>query len=305
MKTQRISPAALTLLKDALTLAFWYRNELRGFVTTCLPDNQLIPRLDWTGYKRNIVGTLVDTMARDQHIYFDDLLELLIATSEISDPQHLRRVEDGEKKYADAVRAIAALKAQVKPYVDLRSKEEEQAKRRIQQQALAAQQRAVVEKLGELKQLFHEMVKLSAQERGYALEKLLNQLFALYDIDAKGPFKIVGEQIDGGFTLEDTDFLLEARWKQGLTEPKELRDFIGKVNSKLDNTLGLFISINGYEPTAKALNSGSRPVLILLDGADLMIALDDRIAFPQLLLRKKQHAARTGETFIDAATIIG
>ncbi|EDK72850.1 hypothetical protein TM7_0672 [candidate division TM7 genomosp. GTL1] len=73
----------------------------------------------------------------------------------------------------------------------------------------------------------------------------------------------------------------------------------------MDNTLGLFISINGYEPTAKALNSGSRPVLILLDGADLMIALDDRIAFPQLLLRKKQHAARTGETFIDAATIIG
>ncbi|EDK72356.1 hypothetical protein TM7_0521 [candidate division TM7 genomosp. GTL1] len=162
--------------------------------------------------------------------------------------------------------------------------------------SIAMQQRAVVEKLGELKQLFHEMVKLSAQERGYALEKLLNQLFALYDIDAKGPFKIVGEQIDGGFTLEGTDFLLEARWKQGLTEPKELRDFIGKVNSKLDNTLGLFISINGYEPTAKALNSGSRPVLILLDGADLMIALDDRIAFPQLLLRKKQHAALMAST---------
>jgi hypothetical protein len=52
------------------------------------------------------------------------------------------------------------------------------------------------------------------QARGYKLEKILRQLFELFDLDPKASFKIVGEQIDGAFTFDKTDYLLEAKWQQ-------------------------------------------------------------------------------------------
>ena len=145
---------------------------------------------------------------------------------------------------------------------------------------------------------------LAAQARGYALEKFLNDLFALFDIDAKAPFRITGEQIDGAFTFEG-EFLLEAKWQDEKTPLSDLDVFDRKVERKLDNTLGLFLSMNGFQDTAINISSGGRPRVILMDGADLSAVIEGRISLPDLLRRKRQHAARTGEVFISAYTIIG
>jgi hypothetical protein len=37
-----------------------------------------------------------------------------------------------------------------------------------------------------------------------------------YDIDAKSPFKVPGERIDGAFTLKGTEFPLEATWRAAM-----------------------------------------------------------------------------------------
>jgi hypothetical protein len=37
--------------------------------------------------------------------------------------------------------------------------------------------------------------------------------------------------------------------------------------------------------------------ILLMDGADLMAVLEERIDFTSLLLRKKRHAAQTGEIY--------
>jgi hypothetical protein len=44
--------------------------------------------------------------------------------------------------------------------------------------------------------------------------------------------------------------------------------------------------------------------MILLDGADLMAVLEERIDFVSLLLRKKRHAARTGSIYINVNQIL-
>jgi hypothetical protein len=90
-----MNPAALRALKEALVLAFWYKKDLRGFLTSCLGRGELIDQLDWTDYKRSIVGQLVDSLAADQHRHFDELLTL--ATADITGPSHLKRVKDGER----------------------------------------------------------------------------------------------------------------------------------------------------------------------------------------------------------------
>jgi len=104
--TRRINPAALHALKEALVLAFWYKKDLRAFLTASLSRGELIAHLDWTDYKRAVVAQLVDSLAADQRRHFDALLTLLLSTADITDPSHLKRVEDGEKKYADAVAAL-------------------------------------------------------------------------------------------------------------------------------------------------------------------------------------------------------
>ncbi|MBY0289318.1 MAG: hypothetical protein K2X52_19575 [Mycobacteriaceae bacterium] len=142
------------------------------------------------------------------------------------------------------------------------------------------------------------------QKRGYSLEHLLNKLFSLYDIYAKGPFRIVGEQIDGAFTFEGVDFLLEARRVPTKAAATDLGTFAAKIGRKLDNTLGLFLSMNGFLETAISLHSKNRPVMILMDGADLSLSLEDHIPLAELLIRKRQHAGRTGEIFLSGYQLL-
>ncbi|WP_211231865.1 hypothetical protein [Amycolatopsis balhimycina] len=120
--TKRINPAVLHPLKEALRLTFWYKNDLRAFLNACLGDRVLVARLDWTAYKREIVAQLVDLLAADQHKYFDLLLNLLLAVAEVDDPRHLKTLEDGVKKYSDAVEALAVLRKQVEPLSEVQER---------------------------------------------------------------------------------------------------------------------------------------------------------------------------------------
>jgi restriction endonuclease Mrr len=303
--TRRVNTAILQPLKEALTLAFWYKKDLRAFLSTTLPDMGVVAHLDWTDYKRNVVAQLVDTLANNQIKYLDELLSLLLATADITDPSHLKRVEDGQRKYDEAVEALTTLQKQVEPYRKMRTEEEEADRHRREDDARAAVQRATKEKLVELKSLLYELIAdPDHQKRGYALEGLLSKLFALFDIDAKASFRIVGEQIDGAFTFENTEFLFEAKWRNEKSAVADLDSFAGKIGRKLENTLGLFLSVNGFQDSAIETYSQNRPKLFLMDGADLSAVLEDRIGLPELLTRKRQHASHTGEVFISAYRIL-
>ena len=133
---------------------------------------------------------------------------------------------------------------------------------------------------------------------------LLNQLFALFDIDAKASFRIVGEQIDGAFTFEGTEYLFEAKWQQDKASVADLDSFAGKIGRKLENTLGLFLAVNGFQNSVLTTYSQNRSQLFLMDGSDLSAILEDRVGLPELLTRKRQHASRTGEVFISAYQIL-
>ncbi|HYI61588.1 MAG TPA: restriction endonuclease [Acidimicrobiales bacterium] len=298
-----VSPAVLHRLREALSLAYWFKTDLRSFLATALPESQLVPQLDWADYKRNIVRQLVDTLA-SQPKYQEQLVDLILATADIGDPVHLRRLTGGEEKYANAKAALDALDAQVEPYRRLRNDAEQAERRRLEEQARAELRRAVSEKLGELQQLLFQLTGHEPQQRGYDLEKLLNELFALFDIDARGPFRVVGEQIDGAFSHEGTEFLFEAKWQKGPAPPSDIDVFAGKVGRKLENTLGLFLSMEGYQPTAVDFYSQRGSSIILMEGADLAAVLEDRIPLPELITRKRQHASSTGQVLLRAYEIL-
>ncbi len=161
------------------------------------------------------------------------------------------------------------------------------------------QKTAVRQGLGELEQQYRALLTdTDHQRRGYQLEKILRTLFELFDLDPRASFKITGEQIDGAFTFEGTDYLFEGKWEQKLIGAADLDVLAGKLSRKLDNTPGLFLSVNGFSDEGVTAHSSGRRLMILMDGSDLMAVLEGRIDLIQLLLRKRRDASQTGRIYL-------
>ncbi|RMD67035.1 hypothetical protein D6817_02710 [Candidatus Pacearchaeota archaeon] len=298
VSSKRISPAAINALKDALALIYWYKRDLRSFLVNSLSDSGILGRLNWDGYKREIVDQLVNFLARNQDKYLKDILGLIEAVCAVTDFSHLERLDNGEEKALQAQRAVAALRKIAQPHLDLFREKEEAEKRRREYAERLAHMQSFRKKLDELKERYKRLsLSKDLQRRGYELEKLLNELFALFDLDPKASFKLSGEQIDGAFTFQNIDYLLEAKWQQSPVSTHHLDSLASKVRRKLDNTLGLFVSINGFSPEAISTHSSGRPVLLLMDGSDLMAVLEGRIDLQALLLQKRRHASQTGNIY--------
>lgn len=300
-----IAPAALQALKEALSLVYWYKSELRSFLAQCLSDPDVLGRLDWEDYKRNIVATLVDHLAMNEEIYQKDIVRLMSEVCKVNDFSHLKKLEDGINKAKGAESAIQALREQLKGHQDLAEEEKAAESRREQAHKRLMQVNAVQTELENYKREFYELVSSdNPQQRGYILEKLLKGLFSLFDLDPRASFKIQGEQIDGAFSFEGTDYLLEAKWQKELVAAKDLDGMVGKLSRKLENTLGLFLSIDGFSEDAVKAHSSGRRMLVLMDGSDLMSVLEGRIDLVQLLLRKRRRASETGNIYLKIHEIL-
>jgi hypothetical protein len=296
--TQRLSPVAIQALQAALTHIYWYKNDLRVFLVASLGGTNLVNQVNWDNPKRQIVGDLVAHLCSDQVKYLGELRHLLQAVSSTRDFSHLERLEDGAAKAREARLAVQKLRTLVSANDQQVEAEREAASKRKEELTKRASSRSLAEGLEAIKAKYVALVTSKAhQKRGFDLEKVMYDLFRLFDLDPKASFKIAGEQIDGAFSLQGLDYLFEAKWA-GLVAAKDMDVFASKVQRKLDNTLGVMLSVDGFQLEGIAAHSKQRPVLLLMDGADLMAVLDGRIAFTDLLVRKRRHASQTGAIFL-------
>lgn len=300
-KGKRVSQSGLWSLKEALASIYWYKSDLESFLRATVERPEVLARLNFNEPKRRVVGELVDRLAADQDRYLGDLLELMREVTAFEDFAHLARLEDGAAKVAQAREAVADLRKHYAGHAAVVAEREAVAERLRRARDSGAQLQADRQRLDELKAATVALLSADEQPRGYGLEKLLRELFELFDLDPKASFKIAGEQIDGAFTFDGIDYLLEARWQKELVEPAALDAFDGKIRRKLENTLGLFIAINGFSETGVRNHSRLRPTMILMDGGDLWAVLEGRMPLPDVLRRKRRHAAQTGEILLRIA----
>jgi len=137
----------------------------------------------------------------------------------------------------------------------------------------------------------------------------LQRIFSLYEISTHKSFKRNegGEQIDGAFKLESWYYLVECKWTQRLTDIRQLDSLYGKISRSGKQTLGLFLSINGWSknvcPLLKQNNDKS---IILMDGYDLRCVLveDNNVNLKDLLLKKLECLNFEGEPFYSAVQFL-
>lgn len=134
------------------------------------------------------------------------------------------------------------------------------------------------------------------QSRGYELQGFLHDLFDAFGLSPRGPFRVVGEEIDGSFVLEGEIYLLEARWRRDKARKVDLSGFSDKVQRKSEWTRGLFISVSGFSKDAlDAMTRGKSPNFVIMSGKDLERVLRTEVNLNDLLRNKVRVLAEKGE----------
>ena len=295
---RKLSQPAWQALAEALRTYYWYKADFQTLVRTYFAEApDAIAAVNFDGTKRAATGELIAVLRRRERKYQSLVIDALVALGEF-DPefQHLARLEDGPTRVTEAKAAYTAVRRVTEVYSELVASREAIRKETAERAEREYARRLHDERLSQIRDDFLELHRASdePQKRGKAFEILLNSLFELWDLDPRASYSLQHQQIDGAFTFRTDDYILEARWTDELTQPKALNDFEAKVNRKARNTLGLFISISGFTDGAVNEHSHVQTPLILMDGTDLMPILEGRIELTEVLLRKRRHAAETG-----------
>lgn len=296
---KKFSPNAILALKEALTHIYWKKQDLRSFVYHTIENKVFISTIDWDNNKKaESAGILVDRMVARPDLYENDLLKLFDVTMHFDDFSHLKQWDDADTKIKKAKEAVEALRKHASGYFQLKEEKEKIEARRNVFSNMQKEKESFSNNISVLKDDFMRLVmEQNAQKRGFAFEKFLNSLFMLFDLEPKESFRITGEQIDGAFTFDGNDFLLEAKWQEKPIDLGELYKFGGKIEGKFKLTLGLAVSINGFTADYNESKSSTMKTMLLMDGADLMAVLENRIDLKDMLFRKRRHASDTGDIF--------
>jgi len=138
--------------------------------------------------------------------------------------------------------------------------------------------------------MFDELVGYGdAQRRGYHLQDLLNRVFTLYEIPVYKSFtrNQGGEQIDGAFKLECWHYLVECRWREKLADIRQLDGLKGQIDRSGKQTMGVFLSINGWSENVRPLlKQNPEKSILLMDGYDLRGVLNGQADLRDFLLAK-------------------
>ncbi|MEW6180358.1 MAG: restriction endonuclease [Chloroflexota bacterium] len=155
-----------------------------------------------------------------------------------------------------------------------------------------------------LKQDLISLTGLEAHQRGFLFEKFLNEMFAVYNLEPRSSFRIVGEQIDGSFQIGTDVYLVEAKWHDKQIDQSHLLIFHGKVEGKSRWSRGLYVSYSGFSPEGLIAYSRGRPTNIIgMDSQDLFFILSGEMSLVEAINRKARRAAETGEFFVSVYTL--
>jgi len=186
---------------------FWRKKDVRSLFERCGVASSLIAARDWQGYKADIVGPVLDNLNGASE-GLGPLRRVLSESLAYKDGNHLLWCTDGQKRRREAERNLEHLRLLVKDYESTLRERESAKQERLQRIAQSRQGSIFLNKLTTLRERFLAFYSnLDHRRRGYGLESLLYDLFDVFDLSPRGPFRRVGEQIDGAFAMGNDNYL--------------------------------------------------------------------------------------------------
>ncbi|PUB20185.1 restriction endonuclease [Promicromonospora sp. AC04] len=305
---KRISLDGYQALCDVLATATWYKPDFERFVRALFRDQPtVLAGLNFSATKREVAGELVDQLIqRDLELQAATLriMSELAGKTRFPDIERMKK-PDREQRLREAREAVARLAEVMAPQVH---EVEEKERLRVAQEARLAKATALrqfEDHISGLQRRFQALHQAANQQaRGYELEKLLADLFQLFDMEPRLSYSTATEQIDGSLSFDTDDYIVEAKWHAGPVGRPAADVFDAKVRRKGKNALGLFVAVNGFtSDTREVYRVGTS--FLTMDGMDLHLVLDGRIRLDELMRAKRRHANETGSCYFPATDLLG
>ena len=303
--TIKVTPHLVQLTYEAALKSFWRKESLRkflrqshvaeSFLSTWSPDESKRDFLDraFAALQKADKGKAV-------------IGEMAVFLAEQTTFPDLRNWEDSDLKIQDATKAVAELKALIRKQTEeVRSeREREEVKQRAREERQAVQKAQT--SISDLMQRLNELApQMGTSPGGYAFEAWFYDFMAFAEVEHRRPYVIDGRQIDGSITLDGTTYLVELKFTASQAGSEHIDVFRGKVESKADNTMGLFVSMAGYSSVAIEQASGKKTTLLLLDAPHMYMILTGGMQFVDVIRRVRRHASQTGQSFLAAGSFGG
>lgn len=298
---QRVSETVRQAIMEVCRTAFYYKGDVRAvFLSASLPPI-MWDRHDHgeTSYKvlivKNVLADLRDSQKTGARQIERDLVEELCQFAK----PHAAATNPAEGR-----RSLAELKRLAQQEQLLVSPEQVEVEARRKAAAKKdADERTKQEKLAAVRRTFqdlsqdHVRAPGEVQQRGYALEKLIADLFEANNREYRRSYAIPHEQIDGSFKFGNFTYLVEAKWKKQPPGFGALADFKGKVSGKLQSTRGLFVSMAGFDdgPVERLVTQTGQHNIILMDQLDLVAIIEGYMTLEDALTAKVEAAEQRGE----------
>jgi hypothetical protein len=305
--SKRLDPLAYNALADALAVIYWNKKPWERYLRGVLRDvPEILAVLDFDGStKRETAGHLVDLLMRNEDRYQEVTIGLMLNVAEMDSFPNLIGQDDSRRMIDQATAAVAELRKWTRRHQEIIDGHEAYARDLAKASEAAGRSRVFAESLSALRAKFLEMhaATSDAQTRGRVLEGFINELFRLFDLEPRAAYSLEREQIDGAFSFDTDDYILEAKWWNKAMGRGHLDEFATKVRRKGRNALGLYVSISGFTKDALDEYSDSTP-FIAMDGVDLMTVLEGQVRLDDLLRRKKRYMNETGHCFFRASAML-
>jgi restriction endonuclease Mrr len=298
---KKLSPAFVELTQDALLKAIWYKTSLRSFLLQHQIKESALAQWHADQTKRDFVLWLWPQLFKSEKGQ-NAILSMARSLAEMKHFPDLERKEDTKERIPEAVQAINRLRVAVSEINEtIRETKAAEARRQTAREQSSIQ-KANQQSLEKLQSALNTLTpKIGTQDGGYAFEKWFYDLAIFFELDARRGYKADGRQIDGALTIEGTTFLVETKLVNEPIGSPDIDIFMAKIESKADNTMGLFVSLSGFNNGAKHAASKRRTPMLLLDHGHIFnLIMRGVMTLPQVVSRIKRHAHQTGSSYLSA-----
>jgi restriction endonuclease Mrr len=298
---KKLSPAFVELTQDALLKAIWFKGSLRMFLIQHGISESALGQWSVDQSKREFIEWLWPKLVKDEKGQ-NAILAMARSLAEMKHFPDLERKEDTKERIPEAVEAVNRLRRAVAQINEtIRETRASEIRRKAAMEEVSKQQ-AAQQSLEKLNAALNGLTsKIGTQEGGYEFERWIYDLAVYFELEARPGYKASGRQIDGAITIEGTTFLIETKLINAPVGSPDIDTFMAKIESKADNTMGLFVSLSGFNEGAIRSASKQRTPMLLLDSGHIFnLIMRGVMTLPQVVSRIKRHAHQTGASYLSA-----
>lgn len=301
----KVTPHLVRLTYEAAHKSFWRKEALRQFLRQTHVADSHMSTWGTEESKREFLDRTFAALQRSDRGKAV-IGQMAIALAEQTTFPDLRNWEDSALKIQEAAKAVSDLKSLIRQQTEEirteREREEAKAKAREERQAIQLVQTNLTQLMQKLDGL---ALQMGTAKAGYDFQDWFYDFVAFAEIEHRRPYVTNGRQIDGSMTLDGTTYLVELKFTKGQAGSPDIDIFRGKVESKADNTMGIFLSMSGYASVAISEASGKGTTLLLLDASHVYLCLTGGMRLADIIRRVRRHASQTGDSYLAVADFGG